>query len=493
MAVSLPGISNTTGTLNAPGVGSGLDVKGLISQLMAVEQQPLTLLNTQEANFQAKLTSLGSVNGALSSLQSAAQALASASAVQNSATTSDATVLTATAGSDAVLGNYNVTVTTLAQAQKLLANGQASTTATIGSGADTTVTFSFGTISSVLGPAITGPAAGTYSDASFAPNPAKTAVSLTINSSNNTLAGIRDAINAANAGVTASIINDGSGLPYRLTITSNATGAANSLKISASGDSAIGSLFGYDATATQNLKQTQIGQNAGLSIDGVNITSASNTVAGAIPGVTLSLAKQTVANTPVSVAVQRDTNSLTLALGALVKAYNAANTTIAGATAKGAVLQGDWAVLGLQRQVVSILGSVQQTGGAYTTLSSLGISFQKDGTLAFNAAKASTALSSDSAGVAALTAAIGKAIDGAAANLLGPTGPVSNEKDGINRSIKDIGSRRTDMQHRLDLTQQHYQKQFSALDTLISSMNQTSTFLTQQLANLPNLYINSKG
>jgi flagellar hook-associated protein 2 len=486
MAVSLPGIS-TTGTLNAPGVGSGLDVKGLVSQLMAVEQQPLTLLNTQEATFQTKLSSLGSVNGALSSLQSAAQALASASAVQNSATSTDSLVLTATAGSDALPGNYNVSVVKLAQAQKLLADGKTNTTDTIGSGANTTLTFTFGSINSVLGPVN-----GTYSDASFAPNLDKIPVSVVIGSSNNTLAGIRDAINAANAGVTASIINDGGGSPYRLTITSNDTGVANSLKISTSGDAAIGSLLGYDPAATQHMKQTQVGQNAAISIDGVDITSASNAVAGAIQGVTLNLVKQTAANSSVSVAVRHDSSSLTAALGALVKAYNDTNKTIAGSTAKGALLQGDWALLSTQRQVVAILGSVQQTGGTYTTLSSLGIGFNKDGTLAFDTAKANSALSSDPARVAALTLAIGKAIDSAATNLLGPAGPISAEKDGINRSIRDIGSRRVAMQHRLDLKQQRYQKQFSALDTLISGMNQTSTYLTQQLANLPNIY-NNKG
>lgn len=486
MAVSLPGIS-TTGTLNAPGVGSGLDVKGLVSQLMALEQRPLTLLDAQEAGFQAKLSSLGSVNGALSSLQSAAKALASASAVQNSATSTDSLILTATAGSDAIPGNYNVSVSALAQTQKLLADGRASTTQAIGSGANTTLTFTFGSISSVLGPVN-----GSYSDASFAPNPDRIPASVVISDSNNTLAGIRDAINAANAGVTASIINDGGASPYRLAVTPNETGLANSLKISSSGDSAIESLLAYDPTAAQNLKQTQAAQNAELSIDGVNITSASNAVAGAIQGVTLNLVKQTAANTPVSVSVQQDSSKLTSALSALVKAYNDTNKAIGSNTAKGTALQGDWALLTTQRQVVAILGSAQQTGGAFTTLSSLGVSFQKDGTLAFDLAKANTALSSDPAAVAALSSAIGKAIDSATTNLLGPSGPISAEKDGINRSIKDIGSRRVAIQHRLDLTQQRYQKQFSALDSLISGMNQTSTYLTQQLANLPNIY-NNKG
>ena len=474
--------SNTTGTLNAPGVGSGLDVQGLITKLMAVEQKPLTVLDTQEAKFQAKLTSLGSISGALSSLQTAAQGLSSASTVKNSATASDPSVLVAAAGSDASIGSFNVTVNNLAQRQTLLSSGATSSSATIGSGSDTTLTFTFGTITSTLGPS-----SGIYSDAQFAANAARAPVSVAIGSDNNTLAGIRDAINAANAGVTASIVNDGGASPYRLAISSNDTGVANSLKIATSGDSEIGLLLNYDPAGTQKLSQTQVASNANISIDGVSITSASNTVSDAIQGVTLSLAKVTATNTPVSVSVQRDTSSLNSALGALVKAYNDANKVVAGITAKGALLQGDSRVLALQRQITSILGGLQQTGGAYTTLSSLGVSFQKDGALVINAAKANAAMSSNPAGVAALTAAIGKAIDSTATSLLGTTGPLSSEKAGINRSIQDIGSRRTNLQHRLELTQQRYQKQFGALDSLLSSMNQTSTFLTSQLDSITNM------
>ena len=488
MAVSLPSVSTTTGTLNAPGIGSGLDVKGIISQLMAVEQRPLTLLAQQEATYQSKLTSLGSINGSLSSLQSAAQTLASASAVKNGATLSDASVLSATAASDAVPGKYSVTVNKLAQAQKLLAAGKTSTTTAIGSGASTTLTFTFGTISSVLGPVN-----GIYSDASFAANSSKTPVAVVIGSGNNTLAGIRDAINAAAVGVTASIINDGGAAPYRLALAPSDTGAANSLKIATSGDSAIGSLLAYDpASATQNLQQTQAARNADLSIDGVSIASASNTVTGAIEGITLNLAKETAAGSPVSVSVQRDTGALESALKALVAAYNDSNKTIAGATAKAAVLQGDAGVLGVQYRVHAMVGGVQQTEGAYTTLSQLGASFQKDGALSLDSAKLNAALASDPAGFAALTSTLGNAIDSAVAGLLVTSGSLSSETDGIKLSITSIGSRRAQIQKHLEVVQAHYQKQFSALDALISSMNQTSTYLTQQLANLPNIF-NNKG
>ncbi len=483
MAVTLPSVSANSGTLTASGVGSGLDVKSLISQLMAVEQRPLMLLAQKEAAFQAQLTSLGSVQGSLSSLQSAAQALVSAGTASYSTSVSDSTVLTAAADSTALGGSYSLTVTQLAQVQKLVspAPGQASLSAAIGTGAATTVTVTLGTISGT-------PVNGQYASAGFTPDPAKTPVTLSIDSSNNTLAGIRDAINAANAGVTASIINDGSGSPYRLALTSNATGAANSMRLSVSGDAAIGSLLGYDPSApSQNLNEIQTAQDAKLAVDGVNITSTTNSVAGAIQGVTLNLAKAPTLS-PVTVTVQRDTSKLTSALGALVNAYNSANKAIAGATAKGATLQGDWAVLGLQRQVRAILGSAQTSGGAYTTLSQLGVGFQKDGSLALDSAKLSTALSANVGDVSALAAAIGNAVKNAADDMLGPTGPITNETTGINRSIQDIGSQRIDIQSRLGATQARYQAQFTALDTLLASMNSSSSFLTQQLGNLPNYY-----
>ena len=483
MAVTLPSISATTGTLTASGVGSGIDVKGLISQLMAVEQRPLTLLAQKEASFQSQLTSLGTVQGSLSSLQSAAQALVSAGTASYSTSVSDSTILSAAVDSTAVGGSYSVGVTQLAQVQKLVAPvpGQASLSTAIGTGAATTVTVTLGTISGT-------PVNGQYASAGFTPDPAKVPVTLTIDGSNNTLAGIRDAINAANAGITASIINDGSATPYRLALASNATGAVSSMQIAVSGDAAIGSLLGYDPTApSQNLNETQTAQDAKLTVDGVSITSTTNSVAGAIQGVTLNLAKAPTAS-PVTVTVRRDTSNLSSALGALVSAYNGANKAIASATAKGATLQGDWAVLGLERQVRSILGSVQAAGGSYTTLSQLGVSFQKDGSLLLDSAKLGTALSTNVGDVSAFVAAMGSAVKSAADAVLGSTGPISNEVAGINSSIQDIGTRRINIQSQLDATQARYQAQFTALDTLLASMNSTSSFLTQQLSNLPNYY-----
>jgi flagellar hook-associated protein 2 len=482
MATTLPSLSANTGTLTAAGVGSGLDVKGMVSQLMTVEQRPMTLLATKEASYQFKLSSLGSVQGSLSALQTTAQSLKTAGSAAYSTSVSDSTVLSATADSTAASGNYALQVTKLAQVQKLVsaAPGLADTSSTVGLGSATSITITLGTTSGT-------PVDGQYASAGFVADPARTPVTLSIDSSNNTLAGIRDAINAANAGVTASIINDGSSAPYRLALTSNNSGAASSMQLTVSGEAAVKSLVGFDPTeASQSLSETQTARNAQLTVDGVSVSSASNSVAGAIQGVTLNLTKETTS--AVTVAVQRSSSQLSAALSSLVSAYNSANKAMAGASAKGAVLQGNSTVLGIQRQVRALLGGVQSVSGSYTTLSQLGISFQKDGSLALDASKLNLALSADVVSASALALALGSAVKTFADGLLGFSGPIPTATAGINRSITDIGTQRVKLQSRLDATQVRYQKQFRALDTLMSGMNTTATFLTQQLGNLPNYY-----
>ena len=229
----------------------------------------------------------------------------------------------------------------------------------------------------------------------------------------------------------------------------------------------------------------QAAQDASLTVNGVTVTSASNTVTGAIQGVILNLQKAPTTS-DISVNVQRASSSLTAALSALVNAYNSANTGIANATAKGATLQGDWAVLNLQSQVRGLFGSEQTAGGSYTTLSQLGISFQKDGSLAIDTTKLNAAISANQDDVIKLSTAIGTALNTVTTNVLGIFGPIANETASINNLIKDIGVRRTTLQTQLDATQARYQAQFNALDALLSSMNATSTFLTQQFNALSN-------
>lgn len=389
---------------------SSLDVNSIVSQLMTVERQPLAKLAAKEAGYQAKLTAYGSIKGAVSGFQTALQGLNNASKFQAlTATASDTNVFSASATSSAVAGTYSLEVSSLAQAQKLVAAGQTTSTAAIGSGAATTVTFDFGTIS---GGTLSN---GVYSGAAFTSNGSGTK-SITIDSSNNSLQGIRDAINAAKIGVTATLINDGSGTPYRLALSSDSNGVSNSLKVSVSGDAAIDNLLGHDPTGTQGLAETVTAQNANFKVNGVAVTKASNTVSDVVAGVTLTLSK--VTSSPATLTVARDTNAITSSIGSFVKAYNDLAGTLKNVSAydaasqKGAILQGDATVRSLQTQLRGIIGTaVTGTPGNLTTLSSVGVSFQKDGSLALNQAKLSDAINNHFGDIASLFAAVGKSTD----------------------------------------------------------------------------------
>lgn len=415
-------------TISSPGIGSNLDVNSIVSQLMAIESQPLTVLAKKEATFQAQLSAYGSVKGAMSSFQGTMSSLASLARFQGyTANSTDASIVAAGAANSAVAGSYSVEVTALAQAQKLTAAGQSSTTAAIGSGAATTLTFDFGTIAGTLN---TG--TGTYNaGATFTSNGAS-AKTVTIDSTNNTLSGIRDAINNAQIGITATIISDGSASPYRLVLTQNATGRDNSIKISVSGDAAISSLLAQDPAATQNLSETITAQNAAFKVDGIAISKASNTVTDAIPGVSLILQK-TNAGSPIKVNVAQDTTQITSAVNAFVKAYNDVNKTLSdlsaydASTKQGAILNGDATVRALQSQIRSTLSSaITGLTGSYTTLSQIGVSFQKDGTMAVDAAKLQSAIDSNPQGIGQLFAANGTPAD----SLISYSASTGNTKPG---------------------------------------------------------------
>jgi len=394
----------------APGLGSNLDVNGIITQLMNIERQPLAQLATKEASFQSKLSAYGSLKGALSNLNSSLTALNDPSKFQAvSAKVSDTTILSASALKTAALGSYAINVTQLAQSQSIIAAGQSSTTATIGAATSTTLTIDFGTIT---GGTLTN---GVYTGATFTADSTIGSKTITIGSSNNSLQGIRDAINAANVGVKATIVNDGGASPYRLVLQSSTTGANRSMRISAAGDATVSSLLSYNPQGTQNLTQANVAQDAAMTINGVSVNSRTNSVAGAIEGVTLTLAKVGQTN----VNVDKDVAGVQTSVQAFVKAYNDLKGTMDGlssfdaATRTGGPLLGDTALRSVEsqlRQTLSgSLGGV--TNSNYSVLSQIGLSFQKDGSLALDTSKLSSALANDVNAVAGLFASVGTATD----------------------------------------------------------------------------------
>jgi len=389
-------------------VSSNLDVGSIVSQLMAVERKPVNVLKLKEANFQAKLSAFGSIKGAVGSFQNVLASLSNAAKFQSlKATPADGTVFAASASSIAAAGTYSLEVSKLAQAQKMVTTGQASSTTTIGNG---TLTFDFGSIAGgALG------VDGKYTGATFTAN-GNGAKTVTIDANNNSLQGIRDAINAAKVGVTATIINDGGTSPYRLALSSDNVGASNSIKISVAGDAALANLLGHNPAATQNLSETAAAQNAEFKVDGVAISKASNTVSDVIQGVTLTLQK--ITTSPTSLVVARDTATTKSSIESFVKAFNDLNKALKessaynSATQQGAILQGDATIRTLQTQMRAVLNTaISHTDGALTTLSQIGVAFLKDGTLSLDSAKLNIAINNNFSDIANLFAAVGKASD----------------------------------------------------------------------------------
>lgn len=397
--------------ISSPGIGSGLDVNGIISKLIAVESQPLAGLTKKEASFQAKLTAYGTLSGALSAYQSVLAGLTNLSKFQSfTATPADTTIVTASAASSAVAGSYTVNVTALTQAHTLMASGKTSSTTSLGNGADT-LSFRFGTAGSPTSFGV-----------------AKT-VSIAANSS---LQNIADSVNSANIGVSATIVNDGSASPFRLVFTSSNPGAANSMSVTAASDPTLQGLLTYDQVTVggiKNMTQSAAAQDAALTVNGVSISSASNSVTGAISGVTLNLAK--IGLTTVSVA--RDTASVQAAVQAFVKGYNDVNKTLKdlsgydAKTKQGGPLQGDSAVLTIQSQIRRTLSSaLTGANGSLSTLSQIGIAFQKDGSLALDNTKLQNAITNNFSDIAGLFTAAGKITD----SLINFAGSTSSTKPG---------------------------------------------------------------
>ncbi len=396
--------------ITANGVGSGLDIEGLVTQLVAAERSPVqNRLNRQEIQLKAKISAFGALKGSLSTFQAALSSLTDAQRfMARKVTLSQPGMLTATAGTRATAGSYDVEVSQLAKSHSLASGLYASTADVLGTG---TLTFRLGTTDY-------DPLTDAYNG--FTANSGAAMATVTIDSSNNTVAGVRDAINAASIGVKASIVNDGSG--YRLLLTSGATGAQNSLQVSvADGDGnhtdAAGlSTLAFNSAATQ-MTQTVVARDAALTINGLAVTSGSNTVSNAIDDVVLNLTALT-SGSPVSISVAQDNATVKAEVVAFVAAYNSFMETVNSQTAYNAATQVGGALLGdatlrtITRQIREMVGNaVPGLNGALTSFAAIGIVTESDGKLTLNNARFDSALASDFDGVAALFAAKGRATD----------------------------------------------------------------------------------
>lgn len=482
------------------GVGSGLDLQGMLTKLMQVEQQPLTLLQNKQASYQSKISALGTLQSSLAALQTAAAGLTPSSTQtatekfsSYSASVADTTIASASAAKGAVAGSYSLEVSSLATAQRLVSPASAFVSASTALNVDAgTLKIEFGKFT----PATTTPVAA----ATYTPD-ATRELDISI-SANASLNDIRDAINAKNGGVSATIVTGTNG--PQLVLTSLKEGTDNVMRLSGLTGTDAGN-FNFDplAPAVSTFSETAAGgrtaSNAAFELNGIAGTSSTNAVTGVLDGVTLNLIKTNV-GTPTTVTVsQNTTTGLTSALQAFVKAYNDSNSTMGGlgtynATTKIAgALQGESSLRTAQGQVRSLLfGTTGDSASAYQRLSDIGVSVAKDGTLSLDTTKLNTAITSDFAGVANLVAKIGDTYNKTLEGIVGTTGSLVSATTGVTRMIKDLTNRQNVLSDRLTRIEASYRKQFTALDTLIASMNKTSTYLTQQLANLPGFTSTSK-
>jgi flagellar hook-associated protein 2 len=475
-------------TISSLGVGANLDLASLLTQLQTAESQPLVALQAKAKSYTSKLSAYGTIQSALSTLQTAAKKLGDPTLFQSvTGTPTVSGILSASATDVSAAGNYTIDVSQLAQAQTVITAGQVDTKTAIGNGK---ITIDFGAITGGTLNATT----GQYTGATFAADASQTAKSITIDPTNNTLEGIRNAINGANAGVTATIVNDGSGSPNRLVLTSTQTGEKSSMRISVDGDATLQNLLNNDPAGTQNLKQTAAAQNAKLNVNGIDVTSASNTVKEAIQGATLTL----VNTGKTGLSMKENTAGVKTAINDFVKAYNSLQSTAASLTTydadtnTAAALVGDSTLRNLQTRIRQAL-TTPQAGGTndMKVLTEIGVAFQKDGTLAVDSDKLDKALANNLKGVANLfssatgsTAGYGKQIDALVTDL--NTGALKVASDGVTSTIKQLDDQYDAMQLRVDATVDRYRKQFNQLDVLINSMNNTKSYLTQQFEAMSN-------
>jgi flagellar hook-associated protein 2 len=574
--------------ISSPGIGSGLDINGIISKLMQVEQQPFVKLTTKEASYQSKISALGSLQGAVSSLNSAVSALAlSGTQTANSkystikSSLGDSSVGTVTNTQAATPGSHDLEVlqvgkahriSTTATAQMLMSTGPSFTDAdefigegemaitvngvtknivineyndTLGGLRDAINAANAGVTAEIVEDAeeggvrlaLTSQTAGTagrmelsgfpgfeydpendfgdFSDSAedggqeavggFANADSAVGegtlelmvgsamVEIEIDESNNTLGGLRDAINAAGAGVTASLRTVGTN-DVRLVLTSNTMGTDQKISLSGLDGYMFDGTSGYgEGFSEAEADGGQTAQNSLIRFDGILKEGTSNTFEDLAPGVNLTIKATT--DSPTTLTISRDASSaLTAAMTNIVKAYNDLNSTIRNLGNYNAETKQGGPLLGnstLRTTANSIRNTFQSVFGAsgsnYKRLSDLGLEIQKDGSITFDTAKLTSATNTDFDAVGALAANFGNTAKTLTASMLGTGGSITAATDGAKASIKSIDKQRETLAARLTQVEARYRKQFTALDTLMASMNSTSNYLAQQLSSLPSM------
>ncbi|WP_312056476.1 flagellar filament capping protein FliD [Pantoea brenneri] len=462
------------------GVGSGLKLSDILDSLQTAEKATLKPISTQQSAYTAKLSAYGTLSSALTTFQTANTALNSADLFSSTTATSSGSAFSATTAGGAVAGSYTISVSKLAQAQTLTSGVQSSNTAVLGDSSAASRTLSIKL------------ADGTSKD-------------ITLTSDQTSLTGMRDAINKAGAGVNASIIKSGDG-EYRLSLTAAKTGEKFAVSsVTVTGDDTLQSIVGFDASksdADNPMDLSVAAQDAELTVNNVAITSSSNTISDALEGITLDL-KDVTTTSSQTLTVAKDTSKVTTALSDFVDAYNTLLDQFNSLTKYTAVdvgadtqdssngaLVGDSTLRTIQTQLKGLLTNAASSSN-YKTLSQIGISSDPTtGELKLDSAVLKTALDKDPEGIKEMMVGDGKTTGittKIATNLTGwlsSTGIIQAAKDGVSKTLNNLTDQYNKMSTRIDNLIARYKAQFTQLDVTMSSLNSTSSYLTQQFDNM---------
>ncbi|WOA30467.1 flagellar filament capping protein FliD [Alloalcanivorax xenomutans] len=432
------------------GVGSGLDLNGLLDQLEAAERQKLTPITNQAASYQAKISAFGTLESALDKFRDASEKLGEEDSFRSVATNQTGESVTFTTGTEVALGSFDINVTQRARAYSIATQGVADKDADLGAGS-VSIDLANGE-----------------------------SLEVTLSEDKSSLKDLRDAINDQNKGVQASIVNDGSGTPYRLVMTSAKTGTEEAISgVSFSGG--LGSALSLDGASEVTAR------NAEFTINGIAMQSQSNKVEDAIQGVTLNLVEEGES----SLDITRDTDAIKKAVNDFVSAFNNLKESIGSLTSFNSETGESGELIGNStvRRIESELRGVLSAGvdeGEYRVLADLGVSLQRDGTLKVNDEDLDEAISNNLEGVSRFFVGrdendgiIGK-LDSALEDMLEDDGMIDRVTEGFETSIDSLSKRYDRMEQSIAATVERYRTQFQKLDSMVAQMNATSSYLTQQ-------------
>jgi len=421
--------------ITAAGVGSGIDIESIISQLMVLERQPLNNIRRKQANLDVQVSAFGSLKSAISELETTAKKLADLSEFGRyvaSSSNEDTFTATTTIGTAAEL--HSINVISLAEAHRMSSGLYAAASDPVGTG---TYSFSSGSDS----------------------------FDVNIDATNDSLTGLRDAINDAsgNNSISASIINVDGG--SRLVLTAKNSGTANSITAPA--------LFTEISAAT----------DAQLEVDGFAVTSDSNSVSNVIPGVTLELKAVGTGD----LSTTRDTESVKEKLEEFVENYNKLHSTIDNL--REGSLRGESLLLniesGLRQQ---FFAPIDVGNGETVSVFELGLTFDKEGTLSLDDDKMTAAMDSDLekfiSAFSDTSNGFSKQIESSLSKYTTAGGLIGDRTDGLDSRNRSFDDQLERMEYRLEQTELRYRKQFTAMDALVAQLQATSSFMTQSLSSL---------